>query len=223
MNSNEIRLQARAFVKEFDLHDLDYYSLKSVIEKQGFTVVEFNHLYNNQDVELLIQTLSLTTAINRSRGFTYVDKHHRIVFINENLSDEEKLVVLAHEEGHIYCGHIKNSSVFGQDVQEEFEANEFVHFLLNQTKVQRLRRWVRHHKISVIVTSIVLIVIVIAISLLTHHIIEEKYYGDYYITETGFKYHKKNCGYVKDKSTVRRMTKDDYESGNYEPCGVCLP
>lgn len=223
MNSNEVKLKVKEFTKEFDLRNVDYASLRAVAEKQGYSVVEFNSLYNNQNVELLIQSLGITTAISQARGFTYADKNHRIVFINENLSDDEKLHVIAHEEGHIYCGHVKSSTVIGIDVQEEYEANEFVHFLLNQTKTQRAGKWLKRHRISVLITSIVMVVALVALCLIIHHFEEEKYYGEYYITETGFKYHKKNCGYVKDKGTVHRMTKEEYESGKYEPCGVCLP
>ena len=49
------------------------------------------------------------------------------------------------------------------------------------------------------------------------------YYGEYYITENGTKYHEKDCMIIKDKNNTQRLTKSDYESGDYEPCQVCLP
>lgn len=51
----------------------------------------------------------------------------------------------------------------------------------------------------------------------------KKYYGEYYITSTGNKYHDKDCGYVKGKDNIERLTVEQYESGEYEPCGKCLP
>ena len=29
--------------------------------------------------------------------------------------------------------------------------------------------------------------------------------------------------FIKDKSNVHRMTVDEYESGEFEPCQICLP
>lgn len=52
---------------------------------------------------------------------------------------------------------------------------------------------------------------------------DKKYYGNYYITESGQKYHEAGCIFVKDKDNVHRMTIDEFESGNYEPCQICLP
>ena len=36
--------------------------------------------------------------------------------------------------------------------------------------------------------------------------------GDYDVSE-----------YIKDKKDVYRLTKEEFESGNYEPCQACLP
>ena len=52
---------------------------------------------------------------------------------------------------------------------------------------------------------------------------EKHYYGTYYITESGNKYHERNCIFVKDKTNIRRMTVEEFESGEYEPCAICLP
>ena len=52
---------------------------------------------------------------------------------------------------------------------------------------------------------------------------EKKYYGEYYISETGTKYHEKNCMFVKDKTSIRRLTEEKFESGNHESSKTCLP
>ena len=39
----------------------------------------------------------------------------------------------------------------------------------------------------------------------------------------GNKYHEKDCIFVKDKTNVHRMTEEEFESGEYEPCRICLP
>jgi hypothetical protein len=52
--------------------------------------------------------------------------------------------------------------------------------------------------------------------------VEKTYYGEYYVTENGEKYHDEDCIYIKDKSNVHRLTIEEYESGEFEPCQICL-
>lgn len=223
MDSREIKLKARKFIKEFDVHELNYGTLKSAIESQGYTLVEYNHIFNDEDVSKLIEALKLSDNIIRSRGFTYADQNYRIVFVHEDLSDAEKLVVLSHEAGHIYLGHMSSTPVIGRDVQEEHEANEFSHFLMNQGKLDKANLWVRRHKAAAILTVVILALLVTAGIVLSKIHTEKSYYGEYYITESGNKYHEKDCIFVKDKTNTHRMTIEEFESGEYEPCGICLP
>lgn len=223
MDSREIKLKARKFIKEFDVHELNYGTLKSAIESQGYTLVEYNHIFNDEDVSKLIEALKLSDNIIRSRGFTYADQNYRIVFVHEDLSDAEKLVVLSHEAGHIYLGHMSSTPVIGRDVQEEHEANEFSHFLMNQGKLDKAYLWVRRHKAAAILTVGILALLVTGGIVLSKIHTEKSYYGEYYITESGNKYHEKDCIFVKDKTNTHRMTIDEFESGEYEPCGICLP
>ena len=52
---------------------------------------------------------------------------------------------------------------------------------------------------------------------------QQSYQGNYYITETGSSYHKKDCMLIKNKNNVKKLTKKDYDSKKYKPCEVCLP
>lgn len=223
MDSREIKLKARKFIKEFDVHELNYGTLKSAIERQGYTLVEYNHIFNDEDVSRLIEALKLSNNIVRSRGFTYADQNYRIVFVHEDLSDAEKLVVLSHEAGHIYLGHMSSTPIIGRDVQEEHEANEFSHFLMNQGKLDKANLWVRRHKAATILIVAILALLVTAGIVLSKIQTEKSYYDEYYITESGNKYHEKDCIFVKDKTNTHRMTIEEFESGEYEPCGICLP
>ena len=223
MDSREIKLKARKFIKEFDVHELNYGTLKSAIERQGYTLVEYNHIFNDEDVSRLIEALKLSNNIVRSRGFTYADQNYRIVFVHEDLSDAEKMVVLSHEAGYIYLGHMSSTPIIGRDVQEEHEANEFSHFLMNQGKLDKANLWVRRHKAATILIVAILALLVTAGIVLSKIHTEKSYYGEYYITESGNKYHEKDCIFVKDKTNTHRMTIEEFESGEYEPCGICLP
>lgn len=223
MNSRDVKKKANAFRKEFGKQEINFRTLQAWTEKQGYTVVEFNHIFNDAPVAELIEALHLSELTARSRGFTYADRSYRIVFVHEDLSEAEKLLVLAHEIGHIYCGHMAVGSVIGSDVREEYEANEFAHYLLHESGIRRLVHVAEKHKKAVIVSLICLALIVAAG--ITFAVIqrEKRYYREYYITETGSKYHKKNCIFVKDKTNVSRLTLEEFESGSYEPCSICLP
>ena len=48
------------------------------------------------------------------------------------------------------------------------------------------------------------------------------YYGEYYVTPSGTKYHTKDCNFVSGKKNIHRLTKEEYESGEYKPCQICI-
>ena len=56
-------------------------------------------------VETVVHALGLEERIARSNGSIYIDRNYRLLFVNESLTDQEKILVMAHEEGHYYCGH----------------------------------------------------------------------------------------------------------------------
>ena len=220
---NEIKKKAKSFLKEYDLQNITLENLRSAIQKQGYTIVEYNNIFNDENVATLINALGLEAMCERSKGFTYADTKRRLVFLHEDLSYEEKRMVLAHEEGHIYCNHLISTPILGRDVIEEHEANEFAHYLLNPswfTKVNRILY--RNQRIVLIsMAGLALLAVVVAALCYTHK--QQSYYGEYYITESGNKYHEKDCIFVKDKTNVHRMTEEEFESGEYEPCRICLP
>ena len=213
---NEIKKKVKSFLQEYGLQNVTLENLRSAIQKQGYTVVEYNNIFNDENVAALIDALGLENFCERSKGFTYADTKRRLVFLHEDLSDKEKLMILAHEEGHIYRNHLTSTPVLGRDVIEEHEANEFAHYLLHQSV------WQKGHKktSAAIVVAIALLVVSGFIGYKIY--CGNTYYGEYYITSTGNKYHDKECGYVKGKDNVERMTREQYESGEYEPCGKCL-
>lgn len=210
------------FLKKYRLSQIDSTVLKKTIVQQGYTVIPFHHLCNEPEVETLVRALQLEQYIASSKGFTYANRDCRLVFLHDGLSEEEACMVLAHEQGHIFCGHTTTQPILGLDVQQEHEANEFAHYLLYPPCSLRLRRFLQRHKKLCILLAAVLTALVIGSVVLACVLKEQTYYGKYYLTETGSKYHIADCGYVSGKSNVRRMTKEDYDSGNYSPCEKCI-
>ena len=191
----------------------------SALESQGYTIVRYNAVSNCKDVTELADLLRVADYIRSSKGFTYADSNNRIVFLNEDLSEEESVYILLHEQGHILCRHFREGSVMGTDVMQEHEANEFVHYVLEPTVGMKIAV---HRKPIILSLSVVIIavVIIVLIGVINQ---QKSYYGEYYITETGHKYHRADCIFVKNKNNVRRITEGEFESWEYEACDMCLP
>ena len=222
--TNNIKKAVQRFRSEFGIgSDVTLDSLRSALKKQGYTIIEYNNIVNEENVAALIDALDLEQLCGRSKGFTYADQRWRLVFLHEDLSEREKLMVLAHEEGHIYCSHLSSVPVIGTDVTEEHEANEFAHYLLYQGKWQQLCHSLLRHKRAIIAAVVIVGILIGGCFIFSAQKREHSYYGEFYITATGNKYHRADCIFIRDKTTAHRMTKVEFESGKYEPCGICLP
>lgn len=221
--SNVIKQSVNQFIKQNRITTINYLALKEVAKNIGFTVIEFNNIFNDKDIETVIQNLGLDETVLRSRGFTYTDKNYRLVFINEDLNDDEKMYVLSHELGHIVCGHYTTAPIIGRDVKEEHEANEFSHYLLKNNLLRNLKIAISEHKrMAIILTSILFVILGLVVAGFAINK-EKSYYGDFYITTTGDKYHQAECIHAKNNNNIERLTKEQFKSGEYEPCGTCLP
>jgi len=218
MNKN-IRKAVEAFKRKFGLSTVSYKSLCAVLEKQGYTVIPFNKTVNEGDVARVIDNLNLSEYILSCNGFTFTNERYRLVFVNADLSEDEKLMVLAHEEGHIYFEHSSARPVIGNDVLQEHEANEFAHYLLHPSVLSRLFA----HKRALIIAVSCILLLAVGLAIFTAETKKQAYYGDFYVTSAGTKYHKKECIFVKNKSNVHRLTRQEFDDGSYEPCNVCLP
>lgn len=189
------------------------------LEAQGYTVVKYNNVQNKEEVSELISLLGVGNYISSSKGFTYADSNNRIVFIHEDLSENEMIYVLLHEQGHILFRHLREGNILGNDVTQEYEANEFAHYVMNPGVGYKLIR----HKKAIIITIVSIIFVIILVLAVVAVKKEQSYFEEYYVTETGHKYHESECIFVKNKTNIRRLTKEEYESGDYEACDICLP
>ena len=220
MVTTEIKRQAKKFRKLYRLKDASWQNLTDILQEQGFMVIEFNPVINDKDVETVIRKLGLEENIRHSKGFLYHDGNYRLVFINEKLTDQEKAIVLAHEEAHYFCGH--TTARIGRDVVEEFEANEFVHYIMEKRPAEKIREFGRRNKKRILTGVLILSLTGGGITAAKQYRDWKVYEGTYYVTVHGEKYHVKDCVTIQGHKT-RRLTKEDVESGRYEPCSVCMP
>lgn len=210
--------QCAAYRKKYKISSVTSAALKAALEEQGYTVIEFNGIDDNENVRILKELLGLSLYMEQSRGFTYRDKKYRLVFVNEALNEEEKQIVLAHEQGHIWNGHMAEDCIFGNDVLQEYEANEFVHYLMKYKEGKKRGRWIG------CVLAGVLICMAFVSGIILYRKRKQALPEDYfYVIGSGTKYHQKDCVYIGTGEDARRLTEEEFASGKYEPCDACLP
>lgn len=222
MNNDKFaKLKVDSLFSQYKLSKINLDNLIYIIEDQGFEIIEFESgdgLLTNS----LIQDLKLTSYAQAGKAFAYQQGSAKFVFICEDMSAKEKLYALAHEVGHIFCLHLRDGNM-EYSVHEEYEANEFAHHLLHPNITANIKRWVVERKKSIIIGASITLVLIVFVLIIAGIVKSNSYYGDYYITETGEKYHREDCIFIKDKKNVKRLTDKDYYSGEYDPCQICLP
>ena len=65
--SNVIKKAVNQFIKKHRITNINYLALKEVVKNIGFTVVEFNNIFNDKDIETVIQNLRLEETVLHSR------------------------------------------------------------------------------------------------------------------------------------------------------------
>jgi len=221
--TNEIKKSARRFLKEYRIKKLTVDRISEIIRSQGYKIIRFGKAYNDENTEILINGLDLTGYIQAYSAFTYTDDKYRLVFLEDNISEEEALILLTHEEGHIYNEHFGGTVIAGKNTLHEFEANEFAHYVLNPTLFNKTTTFIVNHKVISIIAGI-LALLVIGGCIVTPIVLrQQSYYGNYYVSPSGTRYHEEDCFYIRDKKTKERVTKDIVIERNLEPCKVCLP
>lgn len=212
------RRQALDFKKKYGLKYVSSATLSEVLKEQGYTIIEYNGIHEKPDVADLVEALQLKDQICHNRGFIYQNDKYRLLFIHEDLNEEERVVILAHEEGHIWNQHMHKDSPIGVDVIHEYEANEFAHYLLTD------RFGTRKRKTFIVAVCVAIAILLGVAGILSKNAYEKSVYTeDLFRTEAGKKYHTRNCLYIRDRTDVYRLTLEEYDSGEYEPCSVCMP
>ena len=216
-----IKAKVKDMLSQYKLSEVTLDNLVFIIEDQGFEIVKFLYGEDSSSTRL-IQRLNLTDYACANEAFTYQCGATRLVFLSEKISASEKLYALAHEVGHIFCGHLKDGNM-KCSVEEEYEANEFAHMILHPSISSKAIRWFDEHKKASIIGIAIIVVVCIGLIGIPYALRQQSCYGEYYITDSGHKYHEKECIFVKDKNNVERLTQEQYYSGEYEPCQICLP
>ncbi len=159
---NRIKQAAKSFIKLFEGTKITADAIKGMLVQQGYLLVEYSQFSNSDDVEKILLDLGLKELSLTTKAFTYVDNSCRIVFILEGLSDFEALVLLAHEEGHIMLEHATSDHLFGKDIVNEYEANEFSHYVLHCSGSVSVRHFIHKHRAKLIFLGIIFLTVICA-------------------------------------------------------------
>lgn len=220
---SEAKIKAKNLMLQYGISKVTLENLVYIVDQQGFEILEYSQLDESDSVWGIIKNLGLTQYAKSGKAFAYQHGNTKVIFLCEELTADEKLYALAHEEGHVLCGHLVAGVCDSNLVEQEYQANEIAHYLINPPIYIKI--WIKlleQKKIAITFISIVgVLAIALTIAMAVHR--NNSYYGEYYITDNGTKYHEKDCMIIKDKSNTRRLTEEDYASGEYEPCQVCLP
>lgn len=213
---NTAQREARTFLAQFHHRPFTVSDLEEALQAQGFSLVEYSRASNGKEVTTLLTALQLFDYAARQSAFTYQDANLRIVFMLENLSQQEQMILLTHELGHILCGHLAQTRVTGPGtaVLEEQEANDFA------ARLMRYNRRCKPRRIALWAAAGAAALALVGALLLT--VPKEGANETVYLTQFGECYHKSDCKFVVGKDSLTAVTVRQAEEGGYEPCSWCF-
>ena len=217
--------------KLYSLPDCD--ELKHIIESNQFTIINYKKYTNSEYVSELIKKLRIENEIERSDSFLYWKENLRFVFLNADVSDDDKRTLLCHELGHILDPDIRNSN-YSKIKKEEF-ANEFACFIKSPSILSRLCFFIIKN-FKFLLTTILLIACFAGflffkisspqntITSVTKGISTTANSDNmYYVTKSGNRYHRKHCIIVKTRKNLTEHTLHEAIDAGYTPCLICFP
>ena len=92
--ANNIKKSAHRFLKEYRIKKLTVDKISEIIRSQGYKIIRFGKAYNDENTEILINGLELTGYIQAYSAFTYTDDKYRLVFLEDNISEEEAIYIM---------------------------------------------------------------------------------------------------------------------------------
>ena len=213
----------------------NYTDLRRIIESNQFTIIEYKKHTNTEPVSELIERLWVEKETQQNDSFLYINNNLKFVFINADISDEDKCSLLRHELGHICDPDLKNSNPQKSNIEREEFANEFSCHTKNpgfgfKLYILIIRKW------RLLVGLLMLIVCILGLSFIinsliikptksvpTNTSIYENSDNIFYVTSAGKKYHRKHCIIIKYKNNLTEVKLHDAINDGYKPCMICNP
>ena len=147
-----------------------------------------------------------------SSGFAYRGAVS-IIFVDDKLSESDKLCVLLHELGHIKLGHLESSVARHRDNKIlELEADAFAYSILKPKRAS-----VAHILIVVMLAALIFVLGGFGGAFLT----TAQSKNMVCVTQSGEKFHRPSCIHTKNKNYAELSRSEALKC--FEPCKVCNP
>ena len=191
-------------------------TVENYLKRIGYKVIFFNTPQGDAE----IARYHLSETIYQAKAFTYCSTA-KIIFIDNNLSAEDKFYALLHEVAHIILKHLEIERLSTHSsIRLDIDADAFVHYLLNPQQSPS----------KTIATCTFLAIAIISAffynpamntnSTSVSNIITQS--SDIvYITSTGQHFHFANCGTITGRATAQ--IKRDEALKIHTPCKMCNP
>lgn len=194
---------AKRFIKIFRLkRNYKAEDLTRILEKQGFTLYEYS-LFSDRAKQLFSKLKCTETAI-ADNSFSTCTDDIRLCCIRKALSEEEKALLLLHENLHIFMGDVKKDSVI-TPVQEKAVTD--LHFIIDF--VLRSKRYVRLI-VAILITALMF-------GGIRHYTYSKSTEAYFYVTPSGTHYHKEDCDFITSNTQSFKISAQDAQK-SYLPC-----
>lgn len=219
---------AYKILRKYNIHNSrDYKCVQSVIEDNGFTVIPYKKHNYSKDLSECIACLQIEDEIEKNNSLFYKKNDFKLVFINSDLSSEDKYILLCHELGHVMDPTLQNSNSSCITIQNEEFANEFSYHFQNPSLLNRLTT-PRIFKPLLLAICILVVLIIAGITLRTVSTYSNTLEAistnsELYVTSNGKKYHRDFCIIIKNRTNLNLYnTIEDAKKDGYKPCLLCI-
>lgn len=109
-------------------------TVKDIIDSRGYRVIRYNPTDLSESTRRLLQILNLLDYACFNDSFTYSDSLRKIVFIRQDISDDDYLYLLIFELGRILTYTEKTDNLIGITAVEKAYASEFAYHVTDCEK-----------------------------------------------------------------------------------------
>ncbi|MBQ8435306.1 MAG: hypothetical protein IJX24_04790 [Oscillospiraceae bacterium] len=226
---------AKNFIKEYNISKIDIEILRTIINKLGYKLIEYNLFFNIEHTDKLVIGLELEKELRSKFCFTYKNEHMSYIFVREGIKENELILILLQELGHIYMKHLDNDVTENSSIYE-FEADLFAVDVLKLVNRNKKIRYLMPFALGLVVTSLLLFTVIfvsnksgsVEYQYNNSEIASEATASDenntnvYYVSHSGSKYHTADCYHI-DVAECAALTLEEIQKLGYEPCKTCRP
>ena len=206
----KIYKSAQKFIRRYNLKkDYTYDDLKLISGKQGCSVYEWNP--NSPKDEDYLRRVDCWNIAQTNDGFSCRLSDTKISFIKKTLIEQEKKILLLHENIHVFYGHINQNKPLS--VTEEKQT----------TDTHRTIDIILKYKNFALLSFIVKLLLILSLCFIYLSPKTQINLSDgVYITPSGYHYHRESCQYGEEYMNSFIIDKQTAEE-HYLPCDLCNP